>query len=87
MINKITPRGRVAASIAGKRLYQLAHKEMGYKPADRKIFPNLTVRQNLEIARMLGTSVLNYEHWTIREVFEFFPMLIKLENRCGNQLR
>ena len=72
--------------VAGKRPYQLARRGIGYVPADRRIFPDLTVRQNLEIAQKPGTSGSNSEQWSIREVFEFFPMLVKLENRFGNQL-
>ncbi|MCK4823550.1 ATP-binding cassette domain-containing protein, partial [bacterium] len=33
--------------VAGKRPYQLARRGIGYVPADRRIFPDLTVRQNL----------------------------------------
>jgi len=72
--------------VAGKRPYQLARLGIGYVPADRRIFPDLTVRQNLEIAQKPGTTGPHSKQWTVREIFEFFPMLVKLENRSGNQL-
>ncbi len=72
--------------VAGKRPYQLARRGMGYVPADRRIFPDLTVRQNLEIAQKPGASGPHSQQWTVQETFEFFPMLAKLEKRFGNQL-
>jgi len=72
--------------VAGKRPYQLARLGMGYVPADRRIFPDLTVRQNLEIARKPGHAAGNTEQWTIPQIIDLFPMLKKFENRFGNQL-
>ena len=71
---------------AGKRPYQLARMGMGYVPAERRIFPDLTVRQNLEIASKPGASDSNPQNWTIDGIFKLFPLLSKLGNRFGNQL-
>lgn len=72
--------------VAGRRPYQLARRGLGYVPADRRIFPDLTVRQNLEIARKPGSPDSDLSPWTFEDIFRFFPLLKKLENRLGNQL-
>ncbi|MBW1713300.1 MAG: ABC transporter ATP-binding protein [Deltaproteobacteria bacterium] len=72
--------------VAGQRPYQLARRGLGYVPADRRIFPDLTVRQNLEIAQKPGSPDSDLKPWTFEDVFRFFPLLKKLENRLGNQL-
>jgi branched-chain amino acid transport system ATP-binding protein len=56
---------------------------MGYVPGDRRIFPDLTVRENLEVGRRLrGTAV----EWTLERVYELFPSLKKLDKQLGNHL-
>lgn len=66
------------------RPWQLARRGIGYVPAERRIFPDLTVRQNLEIALKPGPQ--GQTDWTIETIFEFFPLLVKLSERYGNQL-
>ena len=73
-------------NVTQKRPYQLARLGIGYVPAERRIFPDLTVRQNLEIARKPGRLREKNNQWTISKAIEFFPMLKKFENRFGNQL-
>ncbi len=51
-------------------------------PRDRRIFPNITVRDNLELAR----KGKNHGGWTIERVYEAFPILKGLENRKGMKL-
>jgi branched-chain amino acid transport system ATP-binding protein len=68
--------------ICGQRPHVIAKKGIGYVPEDRRIFPNISVRDNLEIARK-GT---NHGGWTIERVYEVFPMLKRLENQKGMKL-
>ncbi len=60
----------------------IAKKGIGYVPEDRRIFPNITVRDNLELAR----KGKNHGGWTIERVYEAFPILKGLENRKGMKL-
>jgi len=69
--------------LVGKRAYQIVHMGMGYVPGDRRIFPDLTVRENLEVGRRSkGTAV----GWTLQRVYELFPSLKKLDKQLGNHL-
>jgi branched-chain amino acid transport system ATP-binding protein len=59
--------------------YQIAQLGVGMVPQGRRIFPSLSVQENLAIA-------CRGQGWTIDKVCELFPMLkIRAKNR-GNQL-
>ena len=68
--------------LRGSRPHVIAKKGIGYVPEDRRIFPNITVRDNLEIAR----KGKNHGGWTVERVYEAFPILKGLENRKGMKL-
>ena len=52
---------------------------LGYVPEGRGIFPNLTVRENLEMSARPG-------RWTTERVYELFPRLQQRLPNWGNQL-
>jgi branched-chain amino acid transport system ATP-binding protein len=52
---------------------------LGYVPEGRGIFPNLTVRENLEMSARPG-------RWTSERVYELFPRLKERLSHWGNQL-
>src|SRR4029453_12439774 len=49
------------------------------------LFPDLTVRQNLEVARKSATSE-HAKEWTVEAVYETFPALAGLAGRKGGYL-
>ena len=65
------------AEIAGKPSYELAKAGIGFVPDNRRIFPFLTVRQNLEI---FAENPLGDSGWTLKKVYELFPILKKRES-------
>ena len=69
----------------GRPPYYIAQKGMGYVPDNRLIFPDLTVRQNLEIAIKVPKGVQR-ESWTVDQIYELFPPLKKLDNHLGGYL-
>jgi branched-chain amino acid transport system ATP-binding protein len=69
--------------LVGKRIYQIAREGVGYVPGDRRIFPELTVRENLEVGRRSKGKTVE---WTLDRVYELFPLLKVLENRLGGHL-
>jgi branched-chain amino acid transport system ATP-binding protein len=71
--------------IAGRPAYQVAQLGLGFVPEERRIFPDLTVRQNLEVARKAPASA-HARHWTVEAVFEAFPALAGLTGRKGGYL-
>jgi branched-chain amino acid transport system ATP-binding protein len=71
--------------ITGRPAYQVAKLGLGFVPEERRIFPDLTVRQNLEVARKAPASV-HAREWTVEAVFEAFPALAALTGRKGGYL-
>jgi branched-chain amino acid transport system ATP-binding protein len=69
--------------ITGTPAYQLARKGMGYVPDDRRIFADLSVGENLEIAARIGPGG---EKWDKDKVYELFPALKAMDNRRGGLL-
>jgi len=66
--------------IVGKEPYMLARQGIGYVPDDRRIFADLTVGENLEIAARRGGE------WNKDKVYELFPALRDMESRKGGYL-
>ena len=69
--------------VAGKKPYILARKGMGYDPDDRRIFADLTVEENLEIAEK---GFVEGEGWNKDRVYDFFPALKDIRRRRGGVL-
>jgi branched-chain amino acid transport system ATP-binding protein len=69
--------------ITGIQPYLLARKGIAYVPDDRRIFADLTVRENLEIAARKGRGV---EEWDMERVFDLFPALKAIGSRKGGCL-
>lgn len=69
--------------ITGKAPYLLARKGMGFVPDDRRIFADLSVGENLEIAVRKGTKS---EGWAKEKVYTLFPALKNIEDRKGGCL-
>lgn len=84
----VRPRsGRVRLAgqdVTGRSPSALARLGMGYVPEDRRIFPDLTVRENLMIAEMPGPD--GARRWTASGVLELFPLLRPLTARKGGLL-
>jgi branched-chain amino acid transport system ATP-binding protein len=69
--------------IRGSAPFQIARRGIGFVPDDRRIFPDLTARENLELARRVsGRS----GRWTVERVCELFPVLERLLGHKGNHL-
>lgn len=67
--------------IVGKNPFQISRMGVGFVPEDRRVFPSLTVREQLEVARKKGAG-----DWTLEKVFAMFPQLKRLQKHAGNQL-
>jgi branched-chain amino acid transport system ATP-binding protein len=55
---------------------------IGLVPQGRRIFPNLTVKENLTVASRNGSK----GGWTLDEVYRYFPRLKERQANLGNQL-
>jgi len=68
--------------IVGKQPFEIARRGIGFVPEDRLIFPDLTVRENLEMA----VRKKNQGRWNLARVFEMFPILKDRESQMGGTL-
>ncbi len=79
--------GRVAfqgRDVAGQPAYRIARMGVGLVPEDRRIFPGLSVRENLEIAQYRRPGVT--PRWTMERIFDEYPMLGELAGQDGATL-
>jgi branched-chain amino acid transport system ATP-binding protein len=72
-----------ARDIAGWPPYRIARAGIGFVPEDRRIFAELSVWENLDVARRAAARP---GRWTIEAVFELFPVLANLRDRQGGFL-
>ncbi|MBI5607055.1 MAG: ABC transporter ATP-binding protein [Deltaproteobacteria bacterium] len=72
--------------ISGLPPYKVAREGIGYVPEERRIFPELTVVDNLQIGIKGGkiSENINGTKWTVERIFQHFP---KLKERSGSKGR
>jgi len=78
---RVRYRGREVTRLATHRRTMLG---MGYVPDDRRIFPELTVRENLEVAIKPGPG--NARGWAIERIYLLMPWLKEIQRRRGGFL-
>jgi len=73
-------------NIAGFPPFKAAQAGIGYVPEERRIFPGLSVRENLLMGIKGGKikSPKDSNVWTVERIYQHFP---KLEERCELQGR
>lgn len=64
--------------------HRIARAGIGYVPGDRRILPDMTVRENLELGRQIATR--DRPAATIDDVLHFFPLLRDILSRRGGHL-
>jgi branched-chain amino acid transport system ATP-binding protein len=69
--------------VTGNEPYVLVRKGIGYVPDDRRIFADLTVGENLQIAERKPRE---REAWDKEKVYDLFPPLRRLDSRKGGLL-
>jgi branched-chain amino acid transport system ATP-binding protein len=72
-------------NLIGLQPYEIARMGVGYVPDERLIFPDLTIRENLEIA-MKDPTAKDIPPWTIPRIYELFPALKSLDSHPGGYL-
>jgi len=81
--------GRIAFrghDLVGLAPYRIARLGIGFVPEDRRVFPNLSVRENLEVARRTWSEGGSAAAWTEERVFDLFPHLRELRARHAGRL-
>jgi branched-chain amino acid transport system ATP-binding protein len=74
--------------IAGYPPYKAAKAGIGFVPEDRRIFPNLSVLDNLFLGVKGGKieEARNPDTWTVDRIFHHFPMLKERAHQKGKLL-
>jgi len=72
-------------NVAGLPPHTIAKMGVGYVPEDRRIFPTLSVRENLIMGIKPGQKS-NGEGWSIGKVYKYFPSLEKRDKQRGAHL-
>lgn len=64
--------------------HSTAQLGIGYVPEDRRVFPDLSVDENLEVGKQPAREGLT--PWTTDQLFELFPNLLERRKNLGKQL-
>jgi branched-chain amino acid transport system ATP-binding protein len=64
--------------IVGWQPFRIARSGIGFVPEDRRVFADLTVIENLDVA---GRASQRQGPWNVEAVFDFFPKLRELAGR------
>lgn len=73
------------APLLNRPPHRIARLGVGYVPEDRRVFPDLTVRENLETGRRPGTAPLG-PAWSEERLFTLFPNLAERRDALGRHL-
>ena len=70
--------------IVGKEPFEIARLGIGYVPEDRRVYPDLTIKENLDV--ITQRQVPQKERWSVEKIFALFPVLKKLQGSKGMEL-
>jgi len=85
--NKCRVEGKVifdGKDITHTKPHNIARMGIAYVPQGRHIFPTLTVKENLLIAKRKGVD--GSEAWTMERIYDLFPRLLERETSFGGKL-
>jgi branched-chain amino acid transport system ATP-binding protein len=71
-------------NISDKSAHSIAKMGIGFVPEDRRIFPNLSVKANLEVARK--PSPKGSYDWDFDRIYHIFPILEERNDQSGGML-
>ncbi len=83
----LTPPRSGRVTLGGKDIkglppFKIARLGVGFVPEDRVIFPELTVKENLE----MGIKARGNGDWDLSRVYQMYPVLDKRQNQMGGTL-
>lgn len=71
-------------SITRLPAHKTARLGLGYVPEDRRVFPDLTVAENMEVGKQPARA--GVPEWNTEQLFELFPNLYERRKNQGKQL-
>ncbi len=85
LVDRVTGRIRFKGrDVVGALPHLIARSGLGYVPEDRRIFTELTVRENLEVGRQAPRE--GAVEWTVEKLFELFPNLADRGDRLASHM-
>ena len=78
---RVAWRGRDISALAP---YRIARLGLGWVPEDRRIFTDLTVRENLSVGRQPRRAGAPF--WTEAQLYALFPNLAAMPDRLGGRM-
>jgi len=70
--------------VAGRAPHEIARLGLGWVPEDRRIFTDLSVRENLAVARQRARD--GAPTWTEEKLYALFPNLAAMPDRPGGRM-
>ncbi len=64
--------------------HRIAQLGIGYVPEDRRVFPDLTVLENLDVGRRQARG--DIRPWNLERLFELFPNLEERRHHLGKEM-
>ncbi|RZN34497.1 ABC transporter ATP-binding protein [Bradyrhizobium sp. Leo121] len=68
--------------VTARKPYELGRLGLAFVPENRRIFPNLTVEENLKIATVMGRK----GPWSLQRIYQLFPRLQERASQGGDTL-
>jgi branched-chain amino acid transport system ATP-binding protein len=72
--------------IRGMASYRIARLGLGYVPEERRIFTDLTVAENLQVASKPAVAGQTRAAWTEERLYSIFPNLASMRGRRASQM-
>lgn len=75
--------------ISRKRPHQIARAGLGFVPEDRRIFADLTVKENLDVGRQPARAWPDGQpapQWSADRLYALFPNLQAMQSRLGGRM-
>ena len=86
----LTPPRRGSVTLDGRDIARMPTQSIvklgiGWVPQERRIFPSLTIEENLKVNERPHRTKKN-SRWNLKEVYDLFPVLKERAQNKGNQL-
>lgn len=72
--------------IQGLSAWKISRLGIGLVPQGRRIFPSLTVRENLTMSQRRNPQTSGRKQYDLQDIYDLFPILKERENNWGNEL-
>ena len=72
--------------ITAKPSFTISKMGIGWVPEDRKIFPNITIKRNLQLGEKANKDLKGGPTFGYEDAYRFFPKLHEMRDKLGSQM-